>query len=83
MTVNFPNVVREKVTQIQEVQRVLIKVNPKRPAPRNIIIKAAKLKDRVDLKGKKGETANFIQGSPDKPIGRFLNRNTTSQKGMA
>ena len=33
---NFPNVMREKVTQIQEAQRVPIKTNSKRPTPRHI-----------------------------------------------
>ena len=34
--------VREKVTQIQETQRVPIKRNPKRPTSRHIIIKIEK-----------------------------------------
>ena len=42
---NFPNLMREKVTQIQESQRVLIKRNPKRPTSRHIIIKMAKFQD--------------------------------------
>ena len=41
---NFPNLVREKVTQVHEAQRVPIKRNLKRPTPRHIIIKMAKLK---------------------------------------
>ena len=36
---NFPNLMREKITQIQKKQRVLIKRNPKRHTPRHIIIK--------------------------------------------
>ena len=39
---NFPNLRREKVTQIQETQRVPIKRNPKRPTSRHIIITMAK-----------------------------------------
>ena len=39
MMENFPNLMREKVTQIQETQRVPIKRNPKRPTPRHIILK--------------------------------------------
>ena len=52
MTENFPNLMREKVTQIQETQKVPIKRNPKRPASRHIIIKMAKFKDGENLKGK-------------------------------
>ena len=39
---NFPILMREKVTQIQESQRVPSKRNPKRPTARHIIIKMAK-----------------------------------------
>ena len=43
---HLPNLMSEKVTQVQEAQRVLIKMNPHRPNPRDIIIKMAKLKDK-------------------------------------
>ena len=49
MMENFPNLRREKVTQIQESQRVPSKRNPKRPTARHIIIKMPKFqgKDRI------------------------------------
>ena len=57
MLENFPNLMREKVTQLQETQRVPSKRNPKRPTSRHIIIKMAKFQDkRKNLKGSKGET---------------------------
>ena len=43
---NLPNLMREKVTQIEETQRVPIKRNPKRPTSRHIIIKRAKFQDK-------------------------------------
>ena len=43
---NFPNLRREKVTQIQGTQRVQIKSNTKRPTARHIIIKMAKFQDK-------------------------------------
>ena len=46
MMENFPTLMREKVIQIQETQRVPIKRNPKRSTSRHIIIKMAKFKDR-------------------------------------
>ena len=46
MLENFPNLTREKVTIIQEAQRVPIKRNPKRPTSRHIIIKMAKFQDK-------------------------------------
>ena len=39
MMENSPNLMREKVTQIQGTQRIPIKRNPKRPTSRHIIIK--------------------------------------------
>ena len=42
----LPNLMREKVTQIQETQRVSRKSNPKRPTARHIIIKMAKFQDK-------------------------------------
>ena len=46
MMENFPNLMKENGTQIQEAQRVSINRNPKRPTPRHIIIKMAKLKGK-------------------------------------
>ena len=46
MMENFPNLMREKVTQIQETQRVPNKRIPKRPTARHIIVKMAKFQDK-------------------------------------
>ena len=46
---NFPNLRREKVTQIQVTQTVPFKRNPKRPTARHIIIKMAKLQDKETI----------------------------------
>ena len=46
MMENFSNLMREKVTQIQETQRVPSKRNPKRPTARHIIIKMGKFQDK-------------------------------------
>ena len=46
MMENFPNLRREKVTQIQETQRVPSKRNPKTPTARHIIIKMANFQDK-------------------------------------
>ena len=62
---NFPNLMREKVTQIQESQRVPNKRNPKRPTARHIIIKMAKLqnKDRI-LKAAREKQEVTYKGTP-------------------
>ena len=46
MMENFPNLRREKVTQIQKTQRVPRKRNPKRPTARHIRIKMANFQDK-------------------------------------
>ena len=66
MMQNFPNSMKEKLTQIQETERLLTKRNPKRPTARHIIIKMAKFQDTENLEGSKGETGSNIQGSPNK-----------------
>ena len=43
---NYPNLMREKDTQIQESQRVPIKRNSKRPIARHIITKMEKFQDK-------------------------------------
>ena len=47
MAENFPSLKKETDSQVQETQRVPNKMNPNRPAPRHIIIKMAKLKERI------------------------------------
>ena len=44
MVENFPNTGKEIVNQVQEVQRVPYKVNPRRNTPRHILIKLSKIK---------------------------------------
>ena len=41
---NFPNMGKEIVNQVQEVQRVPYQINPRRNTPRHIIIKLSKIK---------------------------------------
>ena len=41
---NFPNMGKEIVSQVQEVQRVPYRINPRRNMPRNILIKLSKIK---------------------------------------
>ena len=43
---NFPNMGKETVTQVQEVQRIPYRMNPKRNTPRHIVIKMTKIKDK-------------------------------------
>lgn len=47
MTENFPNLMKEKDSQVPEVQRVLNKLNQKRPTQRQIIIKMLKTNKKL------------------------------------
>ena len=47
MAENFSNLKKETNLQVQEAQRVPNKINPNRPTPRYIIIKMAKVKQRI------------------------------------
>ena len=41
---NFPNMGKERVNQVQEVQRVPYRINPRRNMPRHILVKLSKIK---------------------------------------
>ena len=81
MTENFLNLVREKVTQFQEEQRAPIKMNPKRPTPRHIIIKMAKFKDKEKiLKAAREQQQVTYNKAPIRPSADFSTLN--ARKGM-
>ena len=65
MMENFPNLMREKVTQIQGTQRVPIKRNPKRPTSRHIINNMAKFQDKERiLKAAREKEEVTYKGAP-------------------
>ena len=56
---------KEKVTQIQESQRVPIKRNPKRPTARHIIMKMGKFQDKeMILKAEREKQEVTYKGAP-------------------
>ena len=62
---NFPNVGKEPLTQIQEVQQVPYKVNPRRNTPRHILIKLTKIKDKERiLKAAREKKQRTYKGNP-------------------
>ena len=46
---NFPNMRKEIVNQVQEVQRVPYRINPRRNTPRHILIKLSKIKYKEQI----------------------------------
>ena len=81
---NFPNMGKESPTQIQEAQREPYKINPRRNTPRHILIKLTKIKDKEKiLKAAREKKQITYKGTPKSAIGRFFNRNSAGQKGVA
>ena len=62
---NFPNMEKEIVNQVQEVQRVTYRINPRRNMPRYILIKLTKIKhkERI-LKATKEKQQATYKGNP-------------------
>ena len=89
MAENFPNL-KDTDIKIQEAQRVPKKLNLKRPTPRHIIIKMAKVKERI-LKAKVKDKERILKAARDNqsindkgpPIRCFLYRKSTGQEGVA
>ena len=46
---NFPNMGKERATQVQEAQQVPYRINPGRNPPRHIVVKLAKINDKEKL----------------------------------
>ena len=66
MMETFPNLMREKVTQIQEPQTVTINRNPKRLTSRHVIIKMAKFQDKERILKASRKKQEVTLGNPDK-----------------
>ena len=80
---NFPNMEKEIVNQVQEVQRVPYRIKPRRNMPRHILIKLTKTKykERI-LKAAKEKQQVTYKGNPICLIAD-LSAETAGQKGMA
>ena len=55
----FQILTKEICTQIQEAHWVPNKVNPNKPTPRHIIIKMAKVKERILKTGREKQRVNY------------------------
>ena len=64
---NFPNMGNEIVNQVQEVQRVPYRINPRRNMPRHILIKLSKIiyKEKI-LKAAREKQQIKYKGNPCK-----------------
>ena len=77
---------KEIVNQVQEAQRVLYRINPRRNMPRHILIKLTKTrhKERI-LKAAREKQQVTYKGNPIQltSFSRSFSRNSAGQKGMA
>ena len=67
MKENFPNLIKETNIQVQEAQRVLNKMDTRRPTPRHIIIKMPKVKDKERI-SKAAKEVSYSWGSYHKSV---------------
>ena len=65
MSKNFPNL-KETDIKIQEAQRAPNKLNPNRTTPRHVIIKMAKVKERILKAAREKQSINY-KGTPIDP----------------
>ena len=62
---NFPNMGKEIAAQVQEVQRVPYRINPRRNKPRHILIKLSKIKYKEKiLKAARKKNKQHTRESP-------------------
>ena len=62
---NFPNMGKGIVNQVQEAQRLLYRINPRRNIPRHILIKLAKIKYKEKiLKAAREKLQKTYKGIP-------------------
>ena len=73
MKENFPNLAKEiDFQEVQEAQRVLKKLDPRRNTPRYIIITLAKMKDKVRiLEAARVKDTVTSKGVPIRPSADF------------
>ena len=75
---------KEIVNQVQEVQRVPYRINPRRKTPRHILIKLTKIKYKEKILNAARENQQITyKGIPIKVISLFFSRNSAGQKGVA
>ena len=67
MKENISNLVNEIDLQVQEEQRVLIKLEPKRSTPRHITVKMPKVKDQESIL-KAARVESYLQRSSHKTV---------------
>ena len=69
MKENFPNLAKEtEFQEVQEAQRVPMKLDPRRNTPRHIIITLPRLNKGENLKSSKRKGDSYLQRSAHKTV---------------
>ena len=80
---NFSNMGKDIVSEVQEVQRVPYRINPRRNTPRHILIKLSKIKYKEQiLKAAREKQQITYKGMPIR-LTADHSAETASQKGVA
>ena len=81
MKENFPNLVKEiDFQEVQEAQRVLKKLDPRRTTPRHIIIKLPKIKEERILKAGRGKKS-YLRRVPIRLLADFSKETLQARRG--
>ena len=83
MKENFPNLAKEIDIQVQEAQRIPNKLDPRRNAPRHIIIKMSKVKDkdRILKTAREQETVTY-KGVPIRLSADFSKETSQARRDL-
>ena len=84
MKEKFPNLIKEiDFQEVQEIQRVPKKLDPKRNTPKHIIIKLPKIKDKERiLKAARGKESVTYKGVPIRLAADFSKKKLAGKKGL-
>ena len=80
---NFPNLAKEMDMQVQEAHRVPKKLDPRRNAPRQVIIKLLKIKDKERiLKAAREKERVIYKGVPIRLSADFSKETLQARRGQ-
>ena len=80
---DFPNMRKEPLTQIQEMQWVPYKINPRRNTPRHILITLTKIKDKEKILKAAREKKQITYKGTLIRLSADFSAETAGQKGVA
>lgn len=77
---NFPNVAKDQSLPIQHTGKISNRINPKKPTPRNIIVKLLRTKNRKIRESSQREMIPYLWEKSNENGSRFPIRDHGGQK---